>query len=217
MKTNFLLYIVFTFCATITSCSVDAIKASNNIITEERVVSNFNEIDISSDIEVDIKQGSVQSVKVTTSDNIQHNVTTVVSNGKLTARLTGSIKRLDVLKLEITLPAISRLYLSADSFGTLSGFENLDSFRLNISSDASIILSGSANSMHIDASSDAKVEGFNFETKTCNVNCSSDATVSILCSEALSGSATSDAVIFYKGHPTVNVSTSNDGTVINSN
>ncbi|GGD17069.1 head GIN domain-containing protein [Hyunsoonleella pacifica] len=217
MKTHYLFYFVFTFCITLTSCSIDDIKASNNIVTEERVLSDFNEIDISSDIEVVVKQGPSQSVKVTTSDNIQDNVTTRVNNGKLTARLTGNIRRLDVLRIEIVIPTISSLRMSADSFGTLSGFENLDSFRLNVSSDAFITLSGTANSMNIDASSDARIEGFDFETKTCNINCSSDATVSITCTDALSGSVSSDGIIFYKGNPSVNVSTSSDGAIINSN
>lgn len=217
MKTQHLFYFVFAFSSILISCSLDVVIASGDIITEERILSSFNEIEVSSDIQVNITKGSVQSVKVTTSDNLQKKVITTVNNGKLSARLTGNIRRLEVLRLEITIPTISRLTMSSDSFGTLSGFENLDAFRLNVSSDALISLSGSANSISINASSDAKVEGFDFQTKACNVNCSSDATVSIFCSEALTGSATSDAVIFYKGNPTVNVSTSSDGAVINSN
>lgn len=218
MKTQYLFYLIFTFGITLTSCSLDVVIASDDIITEERILSSFDEIDVSNDMEVIIKQGSTQSVRVTTSNNLQSNVTTRVSNRKLTARLTGNIRRLDILRLEITIPTITRLELSADSFGTLSGFENLDTFRLNVSSDSSITLvSGSAKSMDIDASSDAKVEAFDFETNTCNVNCSSDASISITCLDALSGSVSSDGVVFYKGNPTVNVSTSSDGSVINSN
>lgn len=217
MKTQYILYLLLAFCMGLTSCSVDSIKASDTIVSEERMVSNFNEVDVSSDIEVVIKYGAQQSVKITTSDNIIKNVTTSVSNGRLVARLSGNIRRLTELKLEITIPTISRLILSADSFGSCTGFENLETFQLNVSSDAFIMLSGSANSMNIDASSDAKVEGFDFETKTCNINCSSDATVSITCTDALSGSVSSDGIIFYKGNPTVNVSISSDGAVINSN
>lgn len=218
MKAQYLFYLILTLSLTLTSCSLDVVIASDDIITEERIVSSFDEIAVSSDMEVIIKQGPTQSVKVTTSNNLQSKVTTRVSNRKLTARLTGNIKRLDVLRLEITIPTITRLELSADSFGTLSGFENLDTFRLNVSSDSSItIVSGSAKSVDIDASSDAKVEAFDFKTNTCNVNCSSDASISITCLDALSGSVSSDGVLFYKGNPTLNVSTSSDGSVINSN
>lgn len=217
MKTMHLFYLVCAIGLVVSSCSVESIKASNNIVTEERVLENFNEVDVSSDIEVIIKQGAEQSLKVTTSDNIINNVTTRVDNGKLTARLSGNIRRLGELKLEITIPTISRLILSADSFGSCTGFENLDTFRLNVSSDAFIMLSGSANSMNIDASSDGKIEAFDFTTNTCNVNCSSDASVSITCLQELTGAVSSDAVVFYKGNPTVNVSISSDGAVINSN
>lgn len=218
MKAQYLFYLILTLSLTLTSCSLDVVIASDDIITEERILSSFDEIAVSSDMEVIIKQGPTQSVKVTTSNNLQSKVTTRVSNRKLTARLTGNIKRLDVLRLEITIPTITRLELSADSFGTLSGFENLDTFRLNVSSDSSItIVSGSAKSVDIDASSDAKVEAFDFKTNTCNVNCSSDASISITCLDALSGSVSSDGVLFYKGNPTLNVSTSSDGSVINSN
>lgn len=217
MKTMHLFYLVCAIGLVVSSCSVESIKASNNIVTEERVLENFNEVDVSSDIEVIIKQGAEQSLKVTTSDNIINNVTTRVDNGKLTARLSGNIRRLGELKLEITIPTISRLILSADSFGSCTGFENLDTFRLNVSSDAFIMLAGSANSMNIDASSDGKIEAFDFTTNTCNVNCSSDASVSITCLQELTGAVSSDAVVFYKGNPTVNVSISSDGAVINSN
>ncbi|MEW4922356.1 DUF2807 domain-containing protein [Algibacter sp. 2305UL17-15] len=218
MKTNHLFYLILTLSLTLASCSLDVVIASDDIISEERVLSNFDEIDVSSDMEVIIKQGLTQSVKVTTSNNLQNKVTTRVNNRKLTARINGSITRLKVLRLEITMPTITRLELSADSFGTLSGFENLDTFRLKVSSDASIDLtSGSAKSMTIEASSDAKIEGFDFKVNTCNVNCSSDASISITCLDALSGSVSSDGVLFYKGNPRINVTTSSDGAVINSN
>jgi len=218
MKTHHLFYLILTLTFSLTSCSLDVVIASDDIVTEERVLSSFNEVDISNDMEVIIKQGAIQSVKVTTSDNLLNKITTRVSNGKLTARVNGSISRLNVLRIEITMSNITRLELSADSFGTLSGFENLDAFRLKVSSDSFItLLSSSSNSINIDASSDAKVEGFDFETKTCNVNCSSDASVSITCTEALTGSVSNDGVVFYKGNPTVSVATSSDGSVVNSN
>jgi len=218
MKTKHSIYLMLTFILSLTSCSLDVVIASDDIVTEERVLSSFNEINVSSDMEVVILQGSKQSVKVTTSDNLQKKVTTKVSKGKLTAKLNGSISKLNVLRLEITIPTITRLELSSDSFGTLSGFEDLETFRLKLSSDSSITLvSGSAKSMDIDAGSDSKVEGFDFETNTCAVNCSSDASVSITCLDALSGSVSSDAVLFYKGNPTLDVTTTSDGSVINSN
>ncbi|MFD2725791.1 GIN domain-containing protein [Hyunsoonleella rubra] len=217
MKTQYAICLFLAYGILLNSCSIDGIKASNNIITEERTLANFDEVDVSDDMEVIIKQGELQSVKVTTSDNIIYNVTTRVDSGKLVARLKGNIRRLNVMRLEITMPTINRLSLSADSFGRLSGFENLDTFRVRVSSDAFISLSGSALSMDIDASSDAKIEGFDFQTKTCNVDCSSDASISITCADALTGSVSSDGVLFYRGNPTVNVSTSSDGAVINSN
>ena len=201
------------------SCSLDVNIDSDKIITEDRILKIFNEVDVANDIEVIIKQGPIQSVKVTTRDDFQKKVITTVSGGKLTARINDNLVRnLNTLRLEITMPKITRLELASDSFGTLSGFENLDTFRVKASSDATIsLLSGSSNSMDIDASSDAKIEGFNFRTKACNVKCASDASVSITCSETLSGSVSSDAVLFYRGNPTVTVSTTGDGSVINSN
>ncbi|MGC6431167.1 MAG: head GIN domain-containing protein [Jejuia sp.] len=217
MKTQYLAYVIIATCIILTSCSLDVVIASDDITTEERVLSNFNEVEVSNDIQIVLLRGATQSVKVTTSDNLQNRVITTVTNGKLSARLSGNISGVDVLRVEITMPMIRSLKLSSDSYGTFSGFENLDAFRLDVSSDAFITLSGSATSMNIDASSDARVEGFDFQTKTCNINCSSDATVSITCTEVLTGSATSDAIIFYKGTPELNVSTSSDGAVIDSN
>lgn len=219
MKTRQLFYLIFLFSLILTSCSVEAVKASSDIVTEERILPEFTEVNVSNDIQIVIKQGATQSVKVTTSDNIQRKVSTKVNGRKLTIKTTGIVIRdLSLLKLEITMPTITSLVLSSDSFGTLSGFVNLDALRIKVSSDSYItLLSGSSNSMDIDASSDARVEGFGFESKTCNVNCSSNASISITCLNNLSGSVSSDAVVFFKGNPTVNVSTSSDGSIINSN
>jgi len=219
MKSKFLIYTIINFSLVLTSCSLDINIDSDEIITKKRKLSIFNEVDVENDIEVIIKQGPEQSVKVTTRDDFQKKVITTVSARKLTVRINGTLtKKLNILRLEITMPNITRLVLSSDSFGKLLGFENLDAFRLKLSNDSSIsLLSGSSNSIDIDASSDAKIEGFDFETKTCHVKCTSDASIYITCSEVLSGSVSSDAVLFYKGNPTVNVSTSSDGSVINSN
>ncbi|NJX14020.1 GIN domain-containing protein [Tamlana crocina] len=217
MKTVHFVYMVFAFTIFLSSCSVEGIKASNTIITEERTLTNFSEVQISNDIEVVIKKGTEHSVKITTSDNIIDHVRTRVKNGKLIASLSGNIRRLNELKLEIVMPNLSSLELSADSYGVCSGFENLETLHVKVSSDAFIRLNGSAKNLTINASSDAKIEGFNFVANTCNVNCSSDASVAIHCVEQLQGKVSSDAVVFYKGSPIVNVSTSSDGAVINTN
>ncbi len=217
MKTIHVIYMVFAFTILLSSCSVESIKASNTIITEERTLTNFSEVQISNDIEVVIKKGTEHSVKITTSDNIIEQVRTRVENGRLIASLSGNIRRLHELKLDIVMPNLTSLELLADSYGVCSGFENLETLQVKVSSDAFIRLTGSANSVNIDASSDAKIEGFNFIANTCNVNCSSDASVAIHCLEELQGNVSSDAVVFYKGNPIVNVSTSSDGAVINTN
>lgn len=217
MKTIRFFYFLFAFALVLSSCTVDSIKASSDITIEERILSSFNAIKVSNDIEVVVNKGNQQFVEVTTSRNIQNNLTTKVKNGTLYIKMDKSVRKLKELRVDITTPELLKVTLSSDSFGNISGFENMDTFNASISSDAFLILSGSANNLSINASSDARVDAFNFEGQICNVNCSSDASVSITCLSSLNGSISSDASVYYKGNPSINVQTNSDGALINAN
>ena len=217
MKTIHFLYLITAVALVLSSCSVDSIKASTDITVQERVLNTFNAVKASNDIEVVINKGDEQLVQVTTSSNIQDKVTTTVKNGTLFINMNKSVRKLKELRVDITIPEISKITLSADCFGNLSGFENMDSFSVSLSSDSYLLLSGSSTNLNINASSDARLEAFNFKAQNCNVVCSSDANVSITCQNNLNGSVSSDASIYYKGNPKINVQTNSDGALINTN
>ncbi|TYA74162.1 head GIN domain-containing protein [Seonamhaeicola marinus] len=217
MKTIHIFYLLGALVLLLSSCSIDLIKASSDITSEERVVTSFNAVKASNDIEVVIKKGNTHTVEVTTSHNLQEHVKTSVKNGVLYLELDKIVRKLKELRVDITMPEISKITLSSDAFGNVTGFENMDSFNVTVSSDAFLLLSGSSNNMNIKASSDARIEAFDFKTQNCNVACSSDASVSITCLNALNGSVSSDGSLYYKGTPSINVQTNSDGVLINAN
>ncbi len=217
MKKKYFLSLVAMFLLLLTSCSLDSIEASSDITVEERVVPSFSAIKASNDIEVVITKGNEQKVDVTTSRNVQERVTTNVIDGVLYIELNKLVRKLKELRVDITIPEISKITLTSDAFGHVSGFENIQALDVNMSSDAHLLLSGSSNSLNINANSDASIDAFGFEALNCTVNCSSDASASITCLNALNGSISSDASVFYKGNPTIDVQTSTDGTLINAN
>lgn len=217
MKTIHIFYLLSAFALFVSSCSIDSIRASSDITSETRTVNTFNAVKVSNDIEVIIRKENNQTVNVTTSKNLQEHLTTKVKNGILYIALKKSVRKLKELRVDITMPELSKISLSSDAFGNVSGFNNIDNFAVNISSDAYLLLSGSSNNLSINASSDASVEAFKFQTQNCNVNCSSDANVSIYCLNALNGSISSDASVYYKGAPSINVQTNSDGSLINAN
>ena len=153
---------------------------------------NFNEVDISDDFNVTITNGNLQSVELKTSDNI----ITSVSNNKLTVTTRGSIRMNGKIGLQIVLPSITKIKLS---------------------DDVDCKLSGTGKSLEVKILDNSNLDGFNFNTKECNVSISDDSKMSIHCSHVLNGNVFDDSELLYKGNPEINVKTSDHGKITNVN
>jgi hypothetical protein len=68
------------------SCGVFDIQGSGKIVSENRDLATISMIDISDEADVEAQMGAIQSLTITTDDNIIKDIETVVENGKLIIR-----------------------------------------------------------------------------------------------------------------------------------
>ncbi len=218
MKNLNALFVLITTCLFVscdqTNDDVIIIPDSENPKSEIRNLNTFDKIDVADGIEIVVNKGNTQSVQVFTDEAALPNVSTTVSNGTLTARVTGSVE-VDELRIEIHLPSVSEITMDEGSSGTLSGFENLPHLSLNLSNGASFDISGSANTLDAVVSDAASLEGLGFVVSECNATVSSASQMSIFCTSNLSGSVSWVSRLSYKGNPEVNVAVSSFGQLVN--
>jgi hypothetical protein len=203
--------------------SAQRIKGDKNIVTQERKVSPFSVLDIGGVGDITIKQGSTESVTVTTDENIQPYIETVNEGNKLRI---GSKDGVDInsskLQIEVTVKNISELHLggtgnvkiagpitSDNLLCKASGTGNLDldfactKLTLKISGTGNVNLKGKGDDASIKMTGAGNLKAFEFAAKNLSAELSGIGNAELNASAELSVDATGMGDISYMGSPKV--------------
>jgi hypothetical protein len=211
----------FSFGVFFSSCSgFDCIDGSGNQISENRNVGSFTRVETSGSIKVILKQGPVNSVKVTADDNIIKDIETDVRGNRLIIDLEGNFCDVGPITVYVT----SKEYEGVDASGAVEivsdGKLNLKDFELDLSgaskvdldlnaanvktssSGASeISLKGQAGSHELELSGSTSVEALDFIVGRYRIESSgaSESRINVLNELNISSSGSSD--VEYRGNP----------------
>ena len=206
--------------------------------TETRNVGkSFNGIDVSSGIDLYIRMGDTEEVKIVADDDIIEKIITEVEGGVLKIYVkqnnwfnwSGNEKR----KAYVTVKELKKVHASAGSDvkseNTLKGDDlevsassgsdlTLDVFYKNLKVDTSsgsdANLSGKVKYLTASSSSGSDLDARNLESVICKVSVSSGSDATVNVSEELEASASSGGDIDYYGNPSVkNIDESSGGDV----
>lgn len=206
--------------------------------TETRNVGkNFNGIDVSSGIDLFIRLGDTEEVKIVADDDIIDKIITEVEGGVLKIYVkqnnwfnwSGNEKR----KAYVTIKELKQVHASAGSDvkseNTLKGDDlevsassgsdlTLDviykNLKVDTSSGSDAKLSGKVKYLTASSSSGSDLDAGNLESVICKVNVSSGSDATVNVSEELDASASSGGDIDYYGNPSVkNIDESSGGDV----
>jgi hypothetical protein len=96
-----------------------SVQGKGEVISEERVVSAFDAVAVEDDIEVYLTQGPTQNLRLEGQENILKEVTTLVSDNKLTIRFSEvGIGKHKPVKVYITIPTLRSVEVSGASQAT---------------------------------------------------------------------------------------------------
>jgi len=134
---------------------------SGEIITDQRNVSQFDAINVSSGIDLIINQGTNQRVLVKADKNIQDEIKTEVENGELKIYCTKSFWRVRNITVDITLKELKHLTASAGSDVKSDSKLIVYDLTLDVSSGSDININIEAQTLTLSASSgsDANLKG----------------------------------------------------------
>jgi hypothetical protein len=222
MKTLFIFTII-----TLTSLSLMAANG-NTDKTETRQVSNFNGIKVSTGIDLYIKMGTTEEVKIVAEDDIIDDLITEVKDGTLriymkqannwfnwnsgnqTRKAYVTVKELKSIDASSGSDVISENTLTGEDLkvNASSGSDvAIDIYYKNVwvdtSSGSDAKLSGKVKTINADASSGSDIVAKNLECKICKVSVSSGSDATVNVADELYANASSGGDIGYYGNPQV--------------
>jgi len=215
----------------ITSCRKeifnDCFRGNGNIVTEEITIEEIKGLSLSSDIILDLTQGSEQKIFITTHQNIIDRIKErgEVKGDRWDLGLNGCVKSDEPIRLDVTLSDLNYISLAGDGeVMTTSPFSNLDEVEISVSGDSRMNLDlgsfqhlkttitgdsdmtiiGSAPSSKHRITGDATLTFDKLSVETCDIQVTGDAHIRVRVEQELNLKVTGDANICYFGDPVVN-------------
>ncbi|MBL7846812.1 MAG: DUF2807 domain-containing protein [Cyclobacteriaceae bacterium] len=207
--------------------------------SETREVGSFSGVKSGEAIDVYLKRGDKESVRVVVSDDNINNVITEVAGSflKIHLRENGFFRNNSDVKVYVTYVNLDRITASSASNvfsdGPIKGQSmeihassaadielklEVERVEVHASSAADVILEGTAKSINADASSSGEIDAYAIPVESADASASSAGAIKISVSQSLEAEASSGGSVRYRGNPTrTNTHSSSGGSVKKSN
>ncbi len=216
-----------------TSC-IPHIHGNGKVVKEVRNVSNFNEIAVSTGIEVLINQDTFEKVVVETDENIQKILKTEVHGGKLKIFLEEGIQHAKELKVYVTVKQISSVEANSGSevksgsnitadnlkIHSSSGSEvkmevSCNQLKVDSSSGSELHVSGTSQLIEAESSSGSELDASRLVAEKCIASASSGSNLSVHATKEIRANASSGSDVDVHGNPSIRDTNSSSGGDVN--
>lgn len=226
MKTRAFFLVSLCLMVGLTACDywlmTDTIYGNGNVVSEIRKVRGFDGIKVSSGIDVYVKQGEGENLKVEADENLHEVIRTEVKNRTLYIYTEENIRRAKAKRVYVLYKELNRIKIS--SSGDLEGVNTLktDNLEISLSSAGDLDLDVEARDIYLSISSsgDARISGradylkaslssagdldaYGLKVNRCRITVSSAGNAKIHVTEELDASASSAGDIYYQGDPAI--------------
>ena len=235
MKTIQFLFLILLMAGS-SSCVInmsETIYGNGNVVSEERPVSGFDGLRVSSGIDVIMRQGTGESLEIEADDNLMEHIKTEVVDNTLKIFTDKNIRKAKAMVAYLEYKELSSIRISSagdvtgentlqtdklridiSSAGDLELDVQAEEIRCDISSSGDARLSGSADILEADLSSAGDLSAYELITRECKVSCSSAGDARVFATEELDLRCSSAGSIFYRGDADlVSSHTSSAGTI----
>lgn len=215
-KRMIIVLIVGAIVLAITSCNINAIRGSGDLITESRNVGNFDSIALSGSGEVIVTQGAGESLTIETDDNVMEHVKAEVRGGTLELGFKERTGSISPTRLIFTVGVDDLKGLRISGSGDIES-STVDTDRLDVKIDGSgdINLSGEATAQEVTINGSGKHDAADLRSESVEVNISGSGEATVWATQALDTNISGSGTVNYYGTPSVNSSGSGSGQVKN--
>lgn len=230
---SFLVIGLVTLSFTTGSC-IAHIHGNGKVVKEERNITGFDEIAVSTGIELVINQDTFEKVVVEADENIQKILKTELKGEKLKIYLEEGVNYAKRMKVYVTVKQLKSMEASAGSEVKTSGKINSESLKIHsssgsevnmevgctfVSADSSsgseLTVSGTTISLKGDSSSGSELKLSNLIAEKGEVSASSGSELNVHTTKEIKAHASSGAEIDVYGNPALRDTNSSSGGDIN--
>jgi len=192
------------------------VVGSGNLVTEEKLFSDFTSVDAGSGFNVEISESNSYSVFVTADDNVMDNIHVSKLGDTLNVRVNWGVSLSSVtLKVRITMPELLRLELSGGARGIIEEISSADSVSFNLSGGSQLVGHGEAGNLEIDLSSGSRLDFTDFKSQNVNIELSGGSQATINMDGTLDADLSGGSQLYYIGDPTLGDIETSGGSSIN--
>ena len=216
-----------------TSC-IPHIHGNGKVVKEDRNLSNFEAISVSSGIELLITQDTFEKVVVEADENIQKILKTVVSGGKLKIYMEEGVLHAKKMKVYVTVKQLKSLEGSSGSETKTANKINSESMKIHSSSGSEVNMevgctdlttdsssgsnlkvSGTSAFIKADSSSGSGLDASQLVAEKGEVSASSGANLHVNVTKEIKAHASSGAEVTVNGNPAIRDTNSSSGGDVN--
>ena len=202
-------------CIILFSSCTKSITGEGAMVNETRNIPAFTGIKLEGSGNVEIQQGSIQSVHVSGYANLVQIYSTFVSGGMLVLKFeeNNNIRKNNV-KTTIVVPDLTSVQIHGSGGIQVNGFANAGNFSASIEGSGKIVLTGSvftklATSINGSGDIDAK----DSPAPEVKVDINGSGYIAVNCLQQLNARISGSGDVEYWGNPTVNADISGSGKV----
>lgn len=173
---------------------------SGNIVSEKREVSDFKQIDVGGNFQIEITAQKDFSVEVQADDNLLPLITTEVRGGVLRIETEKRIESKNPIVVKISAPDIEDLNISGASKATLTNLSN-EILQIHSSGASKIKIEGITANLEIKVSGASKIDAENLKAENVSVDASGASNVNVAASNNLNVEASGASSVLYSGNP----------------
>ena len=192
------------------------VSGNGNITNDNRTIDSISSIYFAIAGNLHITQGQVQSLLITTDDNISPEISTTVSSNVLKIK---SVKSLCPTKFDVnvTMAVINNItFTGSGNVSTTQGINSGD-ISLNMSGSGNITFTGNAHSCYSQLDGSGNIFLDNLETVASTAILNGSGNIKIWADETLEAVINGSGNIYYKGNPApgnIHITINGTGNVI---
>ena len=201
MKIILLMLIIMSIII-ITSCvSMNSIKGSGKIVSEDREFTNFNSIKLLGSIDVTINYSDNYNCTVRGDDNLISFIKTEVVNNNLQISINKSYSTTEGLVVNVNAQEYDEVSISGSGDINIIDFKN-ETLSLNINGSGDITANGEVNTLFAKISGSGDIISTELKSKSVTITINGSGDAKIWASDSISVKINGSGDIEYYGNPT---------------
>jgi hypothetical protein len=191
-------------------CAV-GVKGSGNVTTQSRAVEGFSAIQVRGASDIQVAIAPETSVKVTTDDNLQELVETILRDDTLVIQTNGWLSTRNGVRVDVTVPSLHEVKILGSGDINVRGLEE-DAFTVGISGSGDINVSGSATNVDASVSGSGDIRLRDLLAQNMKVRISGSGNATVNATETLVARVSGSGDIRYVDHPGLKADTKVSGS-----